>query len=189
MEQGYEGFGVGSVRVRAVLRRLPVAVRYRAKELDGLVDQVGAEVVEDAAAVGHCGGVAPVPEALRPPPFKARFEAADLAQRSFPDELSQRQEVGVPAAVLKYRELHAGVGRPGDERLALGRRRDERLVHHHVQAVGHGRLGEVEMGQRGRSEDHQVKVTRRGRTGPPAWGRSGRPGKASPLRRRGPDPP
>ena len=37
------------------------------------------------------------------------------------EELLERQEVGVPPAVLEDRELHAGVGRPGDEFFTVGR--------------------------------------------------------------------
>ena len=66
----------------------PRSFRYRAKELDGLVDQVGAEVVEDAAAFGHGGGVPPVPEALRPPPLKARLEACGPPPARLPRQAS-----------------------------------------------------------------------------------------------------
>ena len=176
MEQGHEGLGVGAVRCRAVVGGLPVAFRDRAKQLDGLVDQVGAEVVEDAAAFGQGGGVPPVPEAFRPPPLKARLEGPDLPQRAVREELLERQEVGVPPAVLEHRELHAGVGRPGDEFFTVGRRGDEGLVHHHVEAVGDRRGGEVEVRQRRGAEDHEVQVPGEGEQRLRASGRSGRCG-------------
>ena len=123
VEQGHERLGVGALRVGAVVGRFPVAIRHGSEELDGLVDQVRAEVVEDAAAFGQDGGVAPVPEAFGPPPFKPRLKGADLAQAPSRTSFLQRQEVGVPPAVLEHRQLHPAVGRPGDQLLAMGRGR------------------------------------------------------------------
>ncbi len=135
------------------------------------------------------GGVAPVSEAFRPPPFKARLEGADLTQGPLPHELLERQEIGVPPAVLEYRQLHTGVGRPGDELFTVGRRRDERLVHHHVEAMGDGGCGEVEVGRAGGCRGRRGQGPRPGRTVPPASGRSGPAGSAWPPRRPVPDPP
>jgi hypothetical protein len=136
VEQGDKGLSVGSIRVRPVGAGLAVALFHRPKQLDGLVDQVGAEVVEDSAAFGERGRIAPVPEAFRPPPFKTRLERPHLAQGTFPQQFLQRQEVGVPPSVLEDRELHTGVGRAGGQLLTLGHCDDERLVHHNIQAAG-----------------------------------------------------
>ena len=136
----------------------PVAGLNGTEQLDGLVYQVGAEVVEDAAPVSEVGSIAPVPEPLRPPPLKARFEGADVTQGALTYELLERQEVGVPPAVLEHRQLHTGVGRAGDELITVGRCGDERLVHHHVEAMGYCRSGQVEVGERGSAQDDEVKV-------------------------------
>lgn len=148
MEQGHEGFGISPLWM-SVVGGLSVAVLDRTEELDGLVDQVGAEVVEYAAAVRQGGSVPPVPESFRPPPLEPRLECADFAQRSFPDEFPERQEVGVPSAVLEHRQMHTGVGCLGDKRLALCRCGDERLIHHHRKTMRYCRCCQIEVRERG----------------------------------------
>lgn len=92
---------------RAVRGELGAGLSDRAEQLHGLVDEVGAEVEEDAAALGSRGFGFPARTDRGLVPFEPRFEAAHRAEPACRDELADRAEVAVPAPVLEDRQSSA----------------------------------------------------------------------------------
>ena len=96
-----------------------------AEELDGLIDEVRAEVEQHSAALEGIGRLAPH---ARPhfgtEALEARLEARDLAEGPLGDQPPERDEVAVPAPVLEDRQPAPG----GEQSPRLGRVRRERLV-------------------------------------------------------------
>ena len=143
--------------VGAAARELDVHLRHGPEELRGLVDEVRAEIVEDAAALAGrrlglpgCGG-------LGLPPLEPRLEAAHLAERSRVDELAQGEEVAVPPPVLEHRDATAESLGLGDERATLVGSHRERLVHDHVESSLERGVGEGGVRAAGRADDDEVE--------------------------------
>src|SRR6476469_7278831 len=110
-----------------------------------MIDKVGAEVVEDAAAAG--GAFAPrAGLRLVAKTIESRLERHDAAKRIAVDELADRAEVAFPSPVLKHRE-HALLLRCERDELPrrIGRDR-ERLVDHDMFAGNQRAASEVEVG-------------------------------------------
>ena len=128
----------------------------RAEEAEGLVDEVGAEVVPQATAGDR--GLAPALADLRAEAVEAGFERQDLAERAIGDEAAQREEVGVPAAVVEHREDAAGARGETGEPLRLGQCEREGLVDDDVPAGRERPAGEVGVGVVRRGDDDEVEV-------------------------------
>ena len=121
----------------------PVDFRDWAKQLDGLVNQVGAEVVKYPSALSQQGCVPPVPEPLRPPPLEAGFKRADFPKLSVANQLLEGKEITIPSAVLEHGQAPTGVSRRGNELFTIFRARDERFVDNDVQTAFEGCLGQL----------------------------------------------
>ncbi len=121
----------------------PVDFCDRAKQLDGLVDQVGAEVVKNPSALGQQCCVPPVTEPIRHPPLEAGFKGADFAKLSVVNQLLEGKEITVPSAVLEDRQAPAGVSGRGNKLFTIFRARDERFVDDDVEASFEGCFGQL----------------------------------------------
>ncbi len=86
---------------RATPIGLGVDARHGSEEGQGLVDEVGPEIEEDAAGLFGRTTLAKPGLDLRAPALEARFESSHGPQRAFFDELPDREVVAVPAAVLE----------------------------------------------------------------------------------------
>ena len=113
---------------------LRVDLRDRAEQLQRLVDDVRAQVVEQAAGLGRVAELAPVVLGLGHPAVVAGLEAEHLAELPGIEDLPDGEEVGVEAPVLEDRQADARRLRRGDDLLGLERGRRERLVDDHRQA-------------------------------------------------------
>jgi hypothetical protein len=103
----------------------------RAEQLDCLVYEVGAEVVQQAAGLLGCAELTPVVPDLRDPALVAGLEPLHVTESAFGDQLSHGPEVAVPPAVLEHRQRDVPCA-GGLQHLAGFRRgRRERFVHNH----------------------------------------------------------
>ncbi len=105
----------------------------RAEERQRLVDDVAAQVVQQAADLLRIARLAPAALRLRPPALEAGLEALHLAQLAALDQRGQGAEVVVPATVLEDREQQPALLGEGRQLARLGRRARDRLVHDHRQ--------------------------------------------------------
>src|ERR1700676_1987577 len=79
------------------------------KQGKSLVNQVRAEVVEQAARLRRSALLAPGVDAnLRSPPLEVRFEPVNLPELAAGNELRDRQQVATPTAVGEDAERGAG---------------------------------------------------------------------------------
>ena len=135
---------------------LGVDGRGRPEEQQSAVDQVAAEVPQDPAA---CRGRS----ALGLEPLERGLEPLDLAESSLRDQPLQREDVGVPAAVLVDAQRYAGCLRLGDDVTGVGRGEGERLVAHDRQVEADGLQGKGSVGvRRGRDGDGRDPVRGQG---------------------------
>ncbi len=105
---------VGGPAARVV--DLAVDLRGGAEELQGLIDQVRAQIEQQPAARRAGRDLAPGGAGeLRPPALEARLEPVHLAELSLVEQPAKGQEVGVPAAVVEDGERHARRPRPFDQ--------------------------------------------------------------------------
>lgn len=129
-----------------------------AKQHIGLVDEVGAEVVEDGAALGNAHGALPVGRGGGLVAVKVGVELENAAEGVVGEQVADEEEVGVPAAVLvDADEAVAGAGN-GDELVGLGGGGDKGLLGEDVLAGFEGGLceGKVLVGRGG--DDDYVDV-------------------------------
>src|SRR5690348_3096321 len=76
-----------------------------AKKLDGLVDKMTAEVIEESTSLLGCAKLAPYSWTRRcPVAVKARLKACNRAEHIFRKQLAHRQKVTVPAPILEDRQ-------------------------------------------------------------------------------------
>ena len=94
-----EGIVVGPF-LRAPRLQFPVHLPHRPEQLQRLVNQVRAQVVEHAAAGLGGGPDLPWLDRVRGPALQPRFEAVHLPQRTLGQQLLQGQELPIPTAVL-----------------------------------------------------------------------------------------
>jgi hypothetical protein len=151
------------LRTGAQRPHLRVHRARRPQQVERLIDQVRAEVEEQATGLLRRPALAPLAHIhLRAPAVEARLEAHRLAERPPGDEPLQRQEVTVPAAVVE--DACDNAARSGSflEPLSVGHARGERLVHHQVEP-GLDR-GQPERGMLAvrRGDHHQVVRVRPG---------------------------
>src|SRR5579872_4025663 len=91
---------------RAPPLQLCINCPNRAKERQGLIDQVASQVVQQTTGFLHCTALAPAALQLRPPSLETGLEARDAPQHPFVQEAAERQELTVPATVVvrNYRQ-------------------------------------------------------------------------------------
>ena len=114
-----------------------------------------AEVIEQPAAA--VGAFAPAIGDKRAETIPARLEGDDGTEQALRQDASYRQEITVPAPVLKHRELALSALGRGNESIGLQRGERQGLVDHDV-------LAGIERGQRlrtvqmiGRCDDHEIE--------------------------------
>ena len=124
------------------------------EQLQGLVGEMRAEIEPDAAA----GAILFFPARLDDGTVAivARFHVDDFAELAGIENAAQREEVGIPAAALKYGEDAALFARQGSERAGFGGSHGERLVDHHVLACFERTAREIEMRRIGGGDHDQV---------------------------------
>ena len=149
---------VGAHAARAQDRQLRRGQRRRAEQLQRLVDQVTAEVEHDPGALARGRRVLPALPELRRPALERRLEAMHLAERARSDDLADREEISVPAAILEDDERPLGGRRGSDELLGLGDGCREGLVDHERGARRERRQALLQMHVRGRAEHDEIEA-------------------------------
>ncbi len=134
-------------------RGVGVQALRRAEQLQGLVEHVRAEVVQQAAA--RRGRFAPALLDVGAETVEVRLEAAYAAQRAAAEQRLQGQEIGVPAAVVVNAEHAAVFPGAGDQGFRLGAADGEGLVDDHVLAGQQGGVRQGEVGLVRRGDHHQ----------------------------------
>ena len=114
----------GALAPRIELRVQPAR---RAEELQRLIDEVAAQVEEQPPALRR-NALPPSAAHLRAPALEARLEPVHTAELVRGQQPPQRQEVPVPAPVLKHRQQQPALGSRIDEPAPFGRIQRERLV-------------------------------------------------------------
>lgn len=157
------GDGVGRLELGAALALVEQAAAHGAGEAEqhvGLVDQVGAEVEERAAAAGDAQLALPVGGRVGAVAVEVGVELDDAAQLALLDQVLGQQEVGVPPAVLVHADELARLRGDVGELLGLSGRGHKRLLRQHVLAGLERLLGEVEVvvGRRRDDDDVDVRV-------------------------------
>jgi hypothetical protein len=120
--------------------------RRGAEQLEGLVDEVAAEVVGDPRALGGGRLVLPAVAVGSAPALESRLEAMHIAEGAIGDEALDGEEVAVPAAILKDGKGAADFLRLGAQLLRVDDRRNERLVDDEVGTGLEGREALLEVG-------------------------------------------
>lgn len=157
-DDGVGGLELGTTL--ALVEQAAVDGLGQAEEHVGLVDEVGAQVEEGAAALGDAQLALPVGRGVGAVAVEVGVELEHAAQGARLDEVLGQQEVGVPAAVLVHAdELASGLGNVG-ELLGLGGGGDEGLLGQDMLAGFEGLLGQVEVvvGRGGDDNDIDVGV-------------------------------
>ena len=151
---------VHDVDLRVAAIEFGVDVARRAEQQQRLIDEVDHEVEQQALAAGARAIDGPARFGRRPPALVARLEAVHRAERAFPQQPLQRQDVGIPAPVLE-RNGQPPVARGERGQLAgLDRGDRERLVDHHVAAGGQRRPGQRRVRVVRRRDDDEVERRR-----------------------------
>ncbi len=144
-------------RARAPHVKLRIHGPHRSQQLHGLIDEVAAEVEQQPAAVGGVGLLAPrALFDLRSPAVEAGLQPQHLPQPPLADHPAQRQEVVIPAPVVKGRQDDARRRGLRRQALRLGARDRQRLVHDNVLARLQRRAREVGVEAVRRGHDHKV---------------------------------
>ena len=139
----------------ALVEELGVDGLREAKEDVDLVEEVGAQVEEVAAALGDAGVGLPVGRPGRAIPVKVGVELEDAAERVLLDEVLDCQKVRVPAAVLVHADETPRALRHSDELVGLGGGGDKGLFGQDVLAGFEGGLCELKVvGGRGADDDN-----------------------------------
>ena len=129
------------------------------KQAQRLIQQVRAEVIPQAAA-GQCL-LTPAVRHRRAEAVEVGFQMRDAPQRAVVDQFRQRQEVGIEAPIVKYRQHPSGLlGLPG-QGLAFFKRHREGLVDDHMLACRQRRRGQRGVSLVGRRDDDQIDVVTR----------------------------
>jgi hypothetical protein len=103
----------------------------RPEQLEGLVDEMAAEVEENTSPLLRRRPLAPTFGNLRAPPLETRLEPKDLAHGFLLQKAAERQEIAVPAAILKDGQHHPALVGFFHETSGLGYVRRERFVDDH----------------------------------------------------------
>jgi hypothetical protein len=139
---------------------LRVYRQRRAQQLERLIDQVRAEVEQQAARVLAVAGLTPLARVhLGPPALEARLEAHELAERAVRHKPPKREEVAVPATVVEDARHHAALSGRVGQPLGVRHARRERLVHDQVQPGVHRRKPERHvLAVRGCNHDQVMRI-------------------------------
>lgn len=157
-DDGVRGLELGAAL--ALVEQAAVDGLGQAEERVGLVDEVGSQIKQRAAALGDTQLALPVSWGVGAVAVEVGVELEDTTEGARLDEVLGQQEISVPAAVLVHAdELPSGLGNIG-ELLGLGGGGDEGLLGQDVLAGLEGLLGEVEVvvGRGGDDNDIDVGV-------------------------------
>ncbi len=91
----------------------------RTEKLQGLIDEVAAEVEGDARPFRCCRGVLPAVAQPRRPPLEGRFEPVHPAESSLLEQLANGEKVPVPATILEDDERSLCLLGRGDQLLGF----------------------------------------------------------------------
>ena len=129
-----------------------------AKEDEGLVHQVAAEIEQHAAAGFRRRDLPPglAFGESRSPALESRLVPQHLAQLSLVQQATQGELIGVPAAIHENGEEDSKSLRLLHQRPGPGHGRGERLVDHHRQTGVERSAGQVDVGVVGRGHHHEV---------------------------------
>lgn len=132
------------------------ALRVAEEGVD-LVDEVGSEVVD--GAIAGCGFEFPAVSGwVGAVAVEMRFELRDVAQRTGGDDLLERHEVGVPAAILVDGEFLAGFLLDLHEFFGFSGGGDEGLFDDDVLACFQGGFAHVEVCFGDAGDDDEVDI-------------------------------
>ena len=112
----------------------PPAVQFRVHRLDGtkeqerLIDQMAAEVVQQASRFTRIAAFTPTALRSWTPAIEAGVQAEHSAELTSRRQLPNGEKVAVPAPVLEHGEEQITLARLRDQGPALGSGRGERLV-------------------------------------------------------------
>jgi len=137
---------------------LRVNVRYGTKQMQRLVDQVRAQVIQQTTRVLRVATLSPRVLGRGAPVVEPRFESQHFAQRAFGEQALHRKEVSVPAAVLIDGERNLQSLCFIDEEPRLVSSGGHRLVDHDGDAGCDRGPRERNMKTVRRRDDHEVVV-------------------------------
>ena len=129
----------------------------RPQQVEGLVDEVRTEVVEQAGQILRRALLAPAALGCRAPALEARLEAVRRTDESLVDGAAGGEDLGVPSPVLEDVQLATLRGCEVDQGLRLARRTCQWLVDHDVHACVKRRGGLANVGGVGRGHDGHVR--------------------------------
>ncbi|GAA3101123.1 hypothetical protein GCM10020001_017580 [Nonomuraea salmonea] len=135
---------------------LAVDRAYGAEQLQRLVHQVAAEVVQQPAHLIGPAALAPAALGHGPPALEARLEAQHPAQQPLAGQAAHGAEVAVPAPVLEHGQQETTLLGQADQPAPLLGGPGQRLVHDHGQALGERRRGRGDVGAVGRGDHDEV---------------------------------
>ena len=125
-----------------------------AEQLQGLVDQMGSEIVPHPGTWDVM--LPPAVADLRPEPVEVRLEVADRADGTLSKGRADGQEVAVEAAVLEGRHRHPRRRTCGQHRRRLRPVQGKGLLHQHRLARGDGLQGQRGVPGIGGGDHHQL---------------------------------
>jgi len=126
----------------------------RAEQDQHLVDQVRSQIEPHPIAFR----LAPALSDQRTVPIKTALDGDDVAETTGRDLGLKGQEIGVPAAVLEYRNQAAGLCGQGDQTFGVGQCGGERLVDDDRLAGADGGLGLGGVQGVGSGEDDEADI-------------------------------
>src|SRR5579885_819348 len=126
--------------------------------MTGLIDEMALQIEKQSATILdtarfppffriHCRSVA----------LEARLEPIDIFQSAVIDELLEREEIIVPAAILENAQRSHGRPAQGDQVLAILAACGERFIHNHGQPSLKGGCGLRGVKPSRRSDDRQIE--------------------------------
>ncbi len=136
---------------------LRIHARHRPEQVQRLVHEMGAQIVQEPRRAAGRVALAPAPHRHRTPALESGLEAQHVAQRALGDEAPYGQGVAVPAPLVIRAEEQAASPRLGHDAPGLLGGRREGLVDHDRQPGREG--GQRQRDMRGvRSRDHHEVV-------------------------------
>ena len=138
---------------------LAVHPLHRAEQLQGLVDQVRAQVEQHPVA--RAGRGFPGFADLRRPALHPGLEPGHFTERALPQEFLHGLELAVPAPVLIDGEQSAGLFRVRDQFERLGAAGRERFVHHYCEPGVQRGVAQCHVTARRRRYDYCVEFAER----------------------------
>ena len=143
------GFGAGSL-----LGQIQPQGFRLTEQLQRLIQQVCAQIVPEAAA--RHGLFTPAVANLGTETIEVRLQMIDLTQLTTVQQLLQSQEVGIPTAVVKDRQLQIVLLGQADQAAGLAAIQGEWFVDDHMFAGQQGGLGQGIVSVVGAGDHHQI---------------------------------